>query len=675
MEQLREKNELVLYRKRREPSLAVVKSKNTSCTTIINEEGKQTSIDTGKIIYRTGITMENTDDINELRKQFRKLRVNLSRGIEDTDIKALWEAVRDVNRELDFSELLELYEGKKKLSEEEKLQLFWAIDKDRSFFRRNKNGYIPNSRNDVNRAILRKERDRLRQEEEGKAVEWVLSVLSQGKGKQDAYGFDADHYIGLIKDYVTADHSYPVSRDSKRFISETGIRTQEQAIEFLRKIGECGQDDDPVSLKLKVFESYRSGVEKQVDRILSEDYSLDNIELYESSPVYSIDDKTTRDIDDAIAYMKMDEGHEVAIHITDVGFFIEKNSDLDKEALIRGESVYLPEKTINMLPPDLVHKKLSLFEGSEKPVLSLIARFDPEYNVTEYRFEKLKVIIDKNLSYLHTEKIFSEDPWAVELKKLAFALRQKRINNNAFLLQLPDLKFDIDDKGMPSMLKNNMDTVPHIVVSELMIMINHLAAKMLKKNAIPCIYRTQVDEVDDEARELDSSDPLYPVKILKYLNPSRLSLEPARHSSLGLDCYTQISSPIRRYLDIVMQRQIIKYIESEKICYTAQELQNVIDRVGTGMPDRRYAQKSRKRYWVFKYLKNNESELTGYVSSVSDKKVNIYFPDILMDLPVSNPGADLNEGDKVLMQIKNIDPLKKKINLKFKCKLNNDSQL
>lgn len=671
MGKMPENKELVLYRKRREPTLAVVRSSNGKEINIINEEGKQSTISSEKIIYRSGIIFDKIDDTNYLRSEFRNLRQKLRNNMSSRNIKPLWESVKDTGRELAFEELIGLYEGTNKLSKEDKLQLFWTIDKERDYFKRNKDGYIPNTRAEVNFAILKKERERLNDLERERAVEWAKSVIDEDRRINPPEGLDTDHYVNLVIEYVTSDHSTPQSKESKRFISETGIRTEEEAIAFLQKLGVCGKDDDDVSLRLKSYEDYGSRVIRQSENILNNEYDLDHLPTYNDSPVYSIDDEDTEDIDDAISYEETDKGYKIGIHITNVGFFIEKRTDLDRDAMLRGESVYLPEKTINMLPPDLVYKKLSLFEDSYKPTLSLFVDIDKDFNIVDYEFKKSKITVDRNLTYTYAEKIFSEENWGINLKKLAMNLRQKRIENNAFLLQLPDFKFDIDENGNVTLIKNYMDTVPHIVISELMILINYLAADILRKNNIPCIYRTQTEEVSEEARQLDRRDPLYPVKILKYLKPSRLSISPSRHSSLGLDYYTQISSPIRRYLDIVVQRQITCYLDGNGTCYSENELENIIEHTGTGMIDRRFAQKNRKKYWIFKYLGNNRDELEGYVSSVNDRKINIYFPDILMELPISKPAQTLTEGDRVLVTIKDVQPLKRKINLKFKSLLNN----
>ncbi len=94
------------------------------------------------------------------------------------------------------------------------------------------------------------------------------------------------------------------------------------------------------------------------------------------------------------------------------------------------------------------------------------------------------------------------------------------------------------------------------VVSELMITANHLSAVFLKDRGIPAVFRSQTEKISEEARELDDKDPLFPVRIVRMLKPSRIMTYPEPHGSLGVDCYAQATSPIRRYTDLIVQRQI-----------------------------------------------------------------------------------------------------------------------
>lgn len=666
--QLPDINELVLYRKRREPSLALVTSHEGKDLKIFTEDGKQVSVSTDKIALNTGIHFNESMTNADIKLEFRSLRDQLEKNRANIDLYTLWDCVADEGGEYGFGYIAELYYGSGSFSEDQALELFWAIDKDDVYFKRLKNSYVPNTREEVAETLHRKEKERQREKDFTRAVEWAESVQSGNTGKQKSIrDFDPDYYKELVKKFVIYNDSPEKIREARKFTTKIGIKSQEDAVEFLIKAGVCSELDDPVTLALEPYEKFSSRIKKEVSDIISGNITTCKHSRIHSLPTYSIDDKSTKDIDDAISITEDGDTFEVSVHITNAGFLIEKWSALDIESMMRGESVYLPEKTINMLPDKLVEQKLSLFEGHPRTALSLFINFDKDSNVIDYCFKQTELNVDKNLTYENSELLFEKEPWAKKLMETAMALRSRREQNGAFILQLPDLKFHINDSDNISITKNLMDTVPHIVIAEFMILTNYLAARYLKEREVPCIYRTQTESIDSEARELDRNDPLFPIKVVKYLKPSRLSLQPQSHSSLGLDLYTQVTSPIRRYLDMVVQRQIISMAENTGICYSEQELLEIIERTGTGMIDRRQAQNSRKKYWIFRYLKKNFSDIEGYVSAVEENRMNVYFPDILLELPVQKPNkiSDLRQGSRVKVDIEKVDPLRRRINLKF----------
>ena len=111
--------------------------------------------------------------------------------------------------------------------------------------------------------------------------------------------------------------------------------------------------------------------------------------------------------------------------------------------------------------------------------------------------------ISKNYSYKEAETTLLKEKKGKELVNIALSLRQKRIKKGAFLLQLPELKFNLDDDGKVTKRINRMNSIPHMIIAELMILTNNLTAKYLKDKNLPSIFRVQKDEVQQEARDYD----------------------------------------------------------------------------------------------------------------------------------------------------------------------------
>jgi len=424
-------------------------------------------------------------------------------------------------------------------------------------------------------------------------------------------------------------------------------------------------------MRLGLNEGFPEDVLREAENIIKKPLSLEGVEDLTHLETYSIDDDTTEDIDDAISITESSEGLMVGVHIADVGSLIPKWSLLDQEALRRGETIYLPEGNIHMFPLELVRSRLSLFEGTPRFAISLLILFDNNLSIKSYRFTKSKILVRKNLSYSQAEDFLKSGHIGCRLVEIALNLRRKRIEAGAFIVELPDLKIGIREDGSIEIKKIYMNTIAHLVVSEFMILTNWLSARFFKDRGIPAIFRSQPEPVSEEAKELDENDPLFPLRVVKFLKPSRMGLSPEPHSFLGLDAYVQITSPIRRYLDLVLQRQLLSELEGREPCYTVEELERIYFQVESSVREKRIVERARERYWLLKYLKGMEGRyITGVVSSLRESTASVYLPDYLLEVPVSvTSGLSVKEEDVVKLKVERVDPLRRRIFLNLESKV------
>jgi exoribonuclease-2 len=147
------------------------------------------------------------------------------------------------------------------------------------------------------------------------------------------------------------------------------------------------------------------------------------------------------------------------------------------------------------------------------------------------------------------------------LLEISRALRKKRIQNGAVILQLPTMKISVSEDTVTSVSKYSMTTDSHNAVAEFMILINNLAGRYFAENKIPAIFRSQIENTTEDINSLDRQSELFPVEVLKFLRPTKITTIAEPHKFLGIDAYIQISSPIRRYLDLVLQRQLISCLD------------------------------------------------------------------------------------------------------------------
>jgi exoribonuclease-2 len=253
----------------------------------------------------------------------------------------------------------------------------------------------------------------------------------------------------------------------------------------------------------------------------------------------------------------------------------------------------------------------------------------------------------------------------MRMREFALRLRNSRLDSGALIVQLPQLKVRIGEGGAISIEKNPMNSEAHVVVAEMMILMNRTAGKFLKDKRIPAIYRSQPESVTEDARVLDETNPLYALQIVKFLRAPRVGLAPDVHRSLGIDVYTQVTSPIRRYADLVMQRQIVSELLDGEPMYTEDELENLYPMIEVGIRDKKTIERNRERYWIYKHLKLLEgTAINGIVSSTAGKRVAVYLPDYLFETTVSHgQETAVTEGDNVRLFVTKVDPLRRILTL------------
>ncbi len=657
-------NDIVLFRKRKESTFGILTDAPTEKVRLFSEEGKELEVDVEKVVFNSGISVEGTLTDAEKKIRLRAMRRELEARKAEVDLCTLWECVEGTKELYSFDELLELYYADEPRPHGDVLLLFWAIDKDDIYFKRQDGGYEVKDSEEVAATIKRKEVEAEKKKERKAALRWARGIMNGETDNTDPE-FDPASYIELIKGYVIFLDKFERLSEAKSFISEVGIKDMEGAIEFLMSIGEWSEDNDPLIKRYGIKEEFSRSVLDEACEIARGVPEMAGVTDLTHLEIYSIDDEDTVDIDDAISLEQKDGGYELGIHISNVAALVPQCSLLDEEAARRGETIYLPEKKIHMFPPELVNENLSLYEGKERNALSLIVGFDENLNIKNYRFLQSRIKVKANLSYTAAIEFIDTDETAKKLEQIALNLRDMRNRAGAFILQLPNLKIDVDEDGEIHIRKNYMDTRAHVVVTEFMVLMNYLAGRFFKERRVPAIYRSQPEAVGDDARSMDRADPLFALKVVKHLKPSKTGLDPMPHRSLGVDVYAQITSPIRRYVDLILQRQIVGELTGEGPIYSEQDLETIFPRVELGVKDKKLIERSRVRYWLFKKLRELKGqELTGVVHNISGTRVTVYIKDYLFEVPISlRPGLELAQGDTVSLRIEKVDPLRRRIRL------------
>jgi ribonuclease R len=305
--------------------------------------------------------------------------------------------------------------------------------------------------------------------------------------------------------------------------------------------------------------------------------------------IVTIDPDDARDFDDAIHVQKTTSGWSLGVHIADVAAYVEPGSPLDREARRRGNSVYLPDRVIPMLPERLSNGVCSLNPGVDRLTRSVFIDFDKNGAVKGARFAPSVIRSAHRLTYKQAYAILTapaRDQLGERLHiawELAALLRRKRFEHGALDLDFPEVKVWIDKEGRPVKLERVENDESHQLIEEFMLATNEAVGRELKKRAVPTIYRVHENPDPEklaEYREFVLSfnyragdlthrgelqrllasvrgkpeEQALKVALLKSLKRARYSPQPLGHYGLAKANYLHFTSPIRRYADLVVHR-------------------------------------------------------------------------------------------------------------------------
>ena len=309
----------------------------------------------------------------------------------------------------------------------------------------------------------------------------------------------------------------------------------------------------------------------------------------------SIDDVTTTEIDDAFSVTKLDNGcWQFGVHIAAPALGIDADSLLDAEVRKRMSTIYFPGGKVTMLP-DSVIEQFTLAEGRQCPVLSMYIETDTDFRILDTRSAVERVHVARNLHHNILDMEFDEEAadagqvnveygeQLLALYRFAASLERRR-GKSENRVQRTDYSFYVDNDRVriePRKRGSPVDTV----VSELMILVNAEWARMLVDAKLPGLYRTQAG------------------------GKVKMSTVAAPHEGLGVDHYVWASSPLRRYADLINQRQLVSILHGVEPAYAPQDQQLFEIMRGFELAYDAYAefQRSMERYWCLRWLLQEEA--------------------------------------------------------------------
>ena len=454
------------------------------------------------------------------------------------------------------------------------------------------------------------------------------------------------------------------------------LNPEGEVIEVLGKSGTHDSDILSVAREFELRYKFPNTVLTEGEKI-SEKIPEDEIKKrldYRNKNVFTIDPEDAKDFDDALSLEILSNGnYSIGIHIADVSHYVVKDSHLDNEALVRGNSVYFVGKVIPMLPEKLSNKICSLVPYEDRLTYSVIVEITPRGRIIDYTINKTIINSKRRFTYDEAQQVIetkkgdlAED--ILKLNKIAQILRAKRMKEGSFDFISPEVKFKLDDAGVPVSVAIKQTKDSNMLIEEFMLLANKIVAKHIavpKSGAVKSfVYR--IHDLPDQEKIFEFSrfvktlgysfDPNESKKSVSFQNllsqikgkeeealinelairsmaKAVYSTHNIGHYGLGFKHYSHFTSPIRRYSDLITHRLLYHYANKKSgEIYSLAQLEEICDNISATERNAVEAERFSVKQKQIEYLRNHQgNEFSAIISGVTNFGIFVKITEILAE--------------------------------------------
>ena len=455
-----------------------------------------------------------------------------------------------------------------------------------------------------------------------KVIEHKKDTLVGTFQKSKNFGFVIPDDKKLCRDIFISKKNFGKARNNHKVLvqitkyPQKGRKAEGKILEVIGNVNEAGIDmlslikdyDLPYKFPKEVVKE----AQKYGDKINLEE-AKNRVDLRGKYNIFTIDGEDAKDLDDAVCVRKLENGNYILdVHIADVSNYVKEDSLLDKEALLRGTSIYMLNRVIPMLPRELSNGICSLNEGEDRYTLSISMEIDQKGKLISSDVFKGIINVTRRMSYKDVQSILdNSDNVIVEkykeyipdfklMEELAHVLKEKRITKGYLNLDIPESKIILDKDGYAIDVKKYETTFANEIIEQFMLIANEAIAEKFYWLKAPFIYRVHEDPDIEKVTELNKllfnfgykihvkEGKIYPAEfakilkevegkpeekivsnmILRTLKVAVYDSENKGHFGIASKYYCHFTSPIRRYPDLFIHRIISKYLRNN---YTLSE--------------------------------------------------------------------------------------------------------
>jgi ribonuclease R len=433
-----------------------------------------------------------------------------------------------------------------------------------------------------------------------RANQQLVGTYERGRKRGQVIPDDNRHFYPI---YIRPVRKMAVKDGDKVLVNITSWPDRDQAlegkiIEVLGRKGEPGLDLQVVIKKHGLRTDFPKAVLEEAGEVAQPVTAAEIIKRRDLRDwrMVTIDGEDAKDLDDAVSISRIPAGYRLGVHIADVSHYVTEGSRLDQEAFARGTSVYLINKVLPMLPPELSNNICSLNANQERLAMSCIMDIDPDGKVISYDICKSIINIRKRMTYTAVNRILADDAPEEKaryqelledfylMKELADILRAGRTRRGSLDFDFPESKIIVDDNSFPVEIRRLERGPGEMLIEDFMIKANEVVAEHMYAKQVPILYRVHEKPDEESLDKLNlvlgglghkiktkkiepavyqklledikgkPEEQMLSMLLLRSMKHARYTPEALGHFGLASKYYCHFTSPIRRYPDLIVHR-------------------------------------------------------------------------------------------------------------------------
>lgn len=486
----------------------------------------------------------------------------------------------------------------------------------------------------------------------GEQVEWQESDRSRldALERYAALGADAPGHVAAV-DVLTALNRPSTPQGAFQLLVDLGLWSLHENL-FLK------QKQVPTQFSAKVLDMAHRLLDNSPPDACEARLDLTHLK------VCTIDDESTQEIDDGLSVEFLEDGRQkIWIHIADPTRWVQPGDPLDLEARRRSTTLYLPTGMVPMFPTELATGPMSLVQGRTCCALSFGVVLNDDGEIDSYIIRPSLIRPTYRLTYEDVDELLQlgveSEPELVAIANWARKRQAWRQAQGSISIQMPESLIKVqDDQITISVLENSQ---ARQMVAEMMILAGEVTGRYGQEHDLPLPYRgqPQPDLPSDEELMILPAGPVRDCAIRRCMPRSEMGTTPLRHAGLGLEYYTQVTSPIRRYTDLMTHFQIKAHLRGDELPFSAETLRELVQAVTTTAYEATLVERQTNRYWGLEFLKRQENQVwQGLMLRWLREQDNlglVLLEELGLELPIrlSHPVA---LGDRIDLKVTYADP-------------------